>query len=77
MGFQSFVELKMSESHLPIVAVAHVINRSMSNTDGRVDGWRWGRRFAAQTQEKNKQVSKVMEKISELETNVLIMRVAD
>lgn len=32
--------------------------------------------FAAQTQEKNKQVSKVMEKISELETNVLITRVA-
>lgn len=42
-----------------------------------VRGGRWGRRFAAQTQEKNKQVSKVMEKISELETNVLIMRVAD
>lgn len=32
--------------------------------------------FAAQTQEKNKQVSKVMEQISELETNVLISRVA-
>lgn len=40
-------------------------------------GGGWGRRFPAQTPEKNKQVSKVMEKISELETNVFIMRAAD
>lgn len=59
----------MGGLNLPIATESHISAIHVYVTDGGGGGLQHNR-------EKNKQVSKVMEKISEAETNVLIMRLA-
>lgn len=54
---------------MPIAAESHISVIHIYDTDGGGGGLQHNR-------EENKQVSKVIEKISEAETNVLIMRLA-
>lgn len=66
---QSVVKLGMGGLNLPIATESHISVIHVYVTDGGGGGLQHNR-------EKNKQVSKVIEKISEAETNVLIMRLA-
>lgn len=59
----------MGGLNLPIAAESHISVIRVYAADGGGGGLQHNR-------EKNKQVSKVIEKISETETNVLIMRLA-
>ena len=59
----------MGGLHLQIAAESHISVIHVYDTDGGGGGLQHNR-------EKNKQVSKVIEKISKTETNVLIMRLA-
>lgn len=66
---QSVVKLRLGGLNLPIAAESHISVIHIYDTDGGGGGLQHNR-------EENKQVSKVIEKISEAETNVLIMRLA-
>lgn len=66
---QSVVKLGMGGLNMPIATESHISVIHVYVTDGGGGGLQHNR-------EKNKQVSKVIEKISEAETNVPIMRLA-